>query len=247
MTLFDLTGRTALVTGAGQNVGRGIAHALAAQGAGVLVNDVRSDRAESIVEEIVTAGGMATAAVFDVTDLDAVIHTLESAGPVDILVNNAGNGGIETMIPQPFVTMPPTAWEGPIRVNLYGVLHCCHVVVPGMCDRGWGRVITISSGAGTVGVAIGVSAYSAGKGAGIAFTRTLALEVARLGVTANSLAIGLMAVPDSTVTERLARSIPVGRVGTPEDVAAACVWLSSEDSGWVTGQTLGINGGSVTS
>ena len=247
MTLFDLTGRTALVTGAGQNVGRGIAHALAAQGAGVLVNDVRSDRAESIVEEIVTAGGMATAAVFDVTDLDAVIHTLESAGPVDILVNNAGNGGSETMIPQPFVTMPPTAWEGPIRVNLYGVLHCCHVVVPGMCDRGWGRVITISSGAGTVGVAIGVSAYSAGKGAGIAFTRTLALEVARLGVTANSLAIGLMAVPDSTVTERLARSIPVGRVGTPEDVAAACVWLSSEDSGWVTGQTLGINGGSVTS
>ena len=247
MTLFDLTGRTALVTGAGQNVGRGIAHALAAQGAGVLVNDVRSDRAESIVEEIVTAGGMATAAVFDVTDLDAVTHTLESAGPVDILVNNAGNGGSETMIPQPFVTMPPTAWEGPIRVNLYGVLHCCHVVVPGMCDRGWGRVITISSGAGTVGVAIGVSAYSAGKGAGIAFTRTLALEVARLGVTANSLAIGLMAVPDSTVTERLARSIPVGRVGTPEDVAAACVWLSSEDSGWVTGQTLGINGGSVTS
>jgi NAD(P)-dependent dehydrogenase (short-subunit alcohol dehydrogenase family) len=190
---------------------------------------------------------MATAAVFDVTDLHAVQGTLASVGPVDILVNNAGNGGSETMIPQPFVTMLPAAWEGPIRVNLYGVLHCCHVVVPGMCDRGWGRVITISSGAGTAGVAIGVSAYSAGKGAGIAFTRTLAMEVARQGVTANSLAIGLMAVPDSTMTERLARSIPVGRIGTPEDVAAACVWLSSEDSGWVTGQTIGINGGSVTS
>jgi 3-oxoacyl-[acyl-carrier protein] reductase len=247
MTQFDLTGRTALVTGAGQNVGRGIAHALAAQGATVLVNDVRPDRAITVVDEIGASGGLARSAVFDVTDLDSVMTVLDQVGPVDILVNNAGNGGSGPMTPQPFVAMPPSAWEGPIRVNLYGVLHCCHAVVPGMCDRGWGRVITISSGAGTAGVAIGVSAYSAGKGAGIAFTRTLALEVARQGVTANSLAIGLMAVPDPTVTERLARSIPVGRIGTPEDVAAACVWLASESSNWVTGQTIGINGGSVTS
>lgn len=247
MTPFDLTGRTALVTGAGQNVGRGIAHAVAAQGATVLVNDVRADRAEAVTDEIAAAGGVARATVFDVTELDSVLGALEHVGPVDILVNNAGNGGTGGMVPQAFVTMPPTAWEGPIRVNLYGVLHCCHAVVPGMCDRGWGRVITISSGAGTSGVALGVSAYSAGKGAGIAFTRTLALEVARRGVTANSLAIGLMAVPDPTVTERIARSIPVGRTGTPEDVAAACVWLASDGAGWVTGQTIGINGGSVTS
>jgi len=247
MTTFELTGRTALVTGAGQNVGRGIAHALAAHGAAVLVNDVRPDRADDVVEEISAAGGAARAAVFDVTDLDSVLAALDHAGPVDILVNNAGNGGDSPMKPQPFVAMPTDAWDGPIRVNLYGVLHCCHAVVPGMCDRGWGRVITISSGAATAGVAIGVSAYSAGKGAGIAFTRTLALEVARQGVTANSLAIGLMAVPDPTATERLARSIPVGRVGTPEDVAAACVWLASDSSSWVTGQTIGINGGSVTS
>jgi NAD(P)-dependent dehydrogenase (short-subunit alcohol dehydrogenase family) len=247
MTQFDLTGRTALVTGAGQNVGRGIARALAAQGAAVLVNDVRPDRAEAVAEEISAAGGIATAAPFDVTDLDSVTAALDRASQVDILVNNAGNGGIESMVPQPFVDMPPTSWEGPIRVNLYGVLHCCHAVVPGMCERGWGRVITISSGAGTSGVSIGVSAYSAGKGAGIAFTRTLALEVARQGVTANSLAIGLMAVPDPTVTEKLAKSIPVGRIGTPEDVAGACVWLASDGASWVTGQTIGINGGSVTS
>ena len=247
MSQFDLTGRTALVTGAGQNVGRGIARALAAQGAAVLVNDVRADRADAVAEAISAAGGVASAAVFDVTDLDSVMAALDRVGPVDILVNNAGNGGSESMVPQPFVTMPPAAWEGPIRVNLYGVLNCCHAVVPGMCERGWGRVITISSGAGTTGVAIGVSAYSAGKGAGIAFTRTLALEVARQGVTANSLAIGLMAVADQVVTERLARSIPVGRIGTPEDVAAACVWLASDGASWVTGQTIGINGGSVTS
>jgi len=247
MTQFDLTGRIALVTGAGQNVGRGIAHALAAQGATVLVNDVRAERAEAVAGEISEVGSVARPVAFDVTDLESVKGALEYVGPVDILINNAGNGGIDPMVPQPFVTMAPTAWEGPIRVNLYGVLHCCHALVPGMCERGWGRVITISSGAGTSGVAIGVSAYSAGKGAGIAFTRTLALEVARQGVTANSLAIGLMAIPDATVTERLARSIPVGRIGRPEDVAAACVWLASDDASWVTGQTIGINGGSVTS
>jgi NAD(P)-dependent dehydrogenase (short-subunit alcohol dehydrogenase family) len=213
----------------------------------VLVNDVRPERAEAVAEEISAAGGLAKAVAFDVTDLESVMAALGHVGPVDILVNNAGNGGSESMVLQPFVTMLPTAWEGPIRVNLYGVLHCCHAVVPGMCDRGWGRVITISSGAGTSGVAIGVSPYSAGKGAGIAFTRTLALEVARQGVTANSLVIGLMAVPDPTVTERLAKSIPVGRIGMPEDVAVACVWLASDGASWVTGQTIGINGGSVTS
>jgi len=247
MTQFDLTGRTALVSGAGQNVGRGIALGLAAQGATVLVNDVRPDRADAVVEEIRAIGGLAKAAVFDVTDLESVMTVVHRVGPVDILVNNAGNGGSGPMTPQPFVAMSPDAWDGPIRVNLYGVLHCCHAVVPGMCDRGWGRVITISSGAATAGVAIGVSAYSAGKGAGIAFTRSLALEVAKQGVTANSLAIGLMATPDTSVTERLARSIPVGRIGTPEDVGAACVWLASDSAGWVTGQTIGINGGSVTS
>jgi NAD(P)-dependent dehydrogenase (short-subunit alcohol dehydrogenase family) len=142
--------------------------------------------------------------------------------------------------------MAPEDWEGPLRVNVYGVMHCCHAVVNAMCDRGWGRIITISSGAGTRGVNIGVSPYSAGKGAGIAFTRTLALEVARDGVTANTLALGLMGMPDPTVTEALARSIPVGRTGTPADVGAACVWLASDEAAWVTGQTIELNGGALT-
>jgi 3-oxoacyl-[acyl-carrier protein] reductase len=244
--MFDLTGRTALVTGAGQNVGAGIASALAAQGATVAVNDVRAERAQAVVDDITAAGGRAVPAPFDVTDFEAVTAAVGAQGPVDILVNNAGNGGEHGMPVAAFRTLDPDAWEGPIRVNLYGVLHCCRAVIDGMCERGWGRIITISSGAGTRGVNIGVSPYSAGKGGGIAFTRTLALEVARDGVTANTLALGLMGMPDPTITERLARTIPVGRTGTPEDVAAACVWLASDEAAWVTGQTIELNGGALT-
>jgi NAD(P)-dependent dehydrogenase (short-subunit alcohol dehydrogenase family) len=223
---------------------------LAAQGAAVAVNDVVPERAQATVDAIVAAGGRAVTAPFDVTAYDAVTagvdDVTQALGPVDILVNNAGNGGAMGMRPQPFREMDPLAWEGPIRVNLYGVLHCCRAVVNGMCERGWGRIITISSGAGTQGVNIGVSPYSAGKGGGISFTRTLALEVARTGVTANSIALGLMGMPDPKVTEHLARAIPVGRTGTPEDIGAACVWLASDEAEWVTAQTIEVNGGSVT-
>ncbi len=180
------------------------------------------------------------------TDYAAVADAVGRLGAVDILVNNAGNAGAHTMVPKLFRDTTPAEWEGPLRVNVYGVMHCSHAVVGGMCDRGWGRIVTISSGAGTRWVNIGVAAYSAGKGAGIVFTRTLALEVARSGVTANTLAIGLMGMPDPTITAVLARSIPVGRTGVPDDVAAACAWLTSEEASWVTGQTIELNGGALT-
>ncbi len=248
--IFDLSGRTALVTGAGQNVGAGIAGMLAAQGAAVAVNDVVAERAEATAEVIRAAGGRSMAVAFDVTNHALVVAGVGDAestlGPIDILVNNAGNGGADGMTPTQFRDMEPGAWEGPVRVNLYGVLHCCRAVINGMCDRGWGRIITISSGAGTNGINIGVAPYSAGKGGGIAFTRSLAMEVARLGVTANSLAIGLQTMEDAAVTEHLARAVPVGRTGVPTDVGAACVWLASDEAEWVTGQTIGINGGSIT-
>jgi NAD(P)-dependent dehydrogenase (short-subunit alcohol dehydrogenase family) len=248
--IFDLTGRVALVTGAGQNVGAGIARMLAAQGAAVAVNDLVAERARATVDAIEAAGGRAVAAPFDVTDLEAVTggtaEAVGSLGPIDILVNNAGNAGAASMRLAPFRELSPADWEATIRVNLYGVLHCTKAVIDGMCDRGWGRVITISSGAGTGGVAIGVSPYSAGKGGGIAFTRTLALEVAGAGVTCNTVALGLMQVEDSAATERLARRVPVGRPGTPEDIGAACVWLASDEASWVTAQTIEINGGSIT-
>ncbi len=244
--MFDLSGRTALVTGAGQNVGAGIATALAARGATVAVNDIDAARALETAERITSDGGSAVALPFDVTDGPAVAAAVGSLGPVDILVNNAGNGGAQRLTVKPFRDMAAGEWDQAIAVNLYGVLHCCHAVVNGMCERSWGRIITISSGAGTGGVNIGVSHYSAGKGGGLAFTRTLALEVARHGVTANSLALGLLATPDPQVTASIARAIPVGRTGTPLDVAAACVWLASQEASWVTGQTIQLNGGSIT-
>ncbi|MFN8040954.1 MAG: SDR family oxidoreductase [Acidimicrobiales bacterium] len=243
--MFDLHGRTALVTGAGQNVGAGIARALAAQGADVVVNDLHAERAEAVAAAIEADGGRAVASAFDVTDLDEVLAAVAALDPVDILVNNAGIAE-GAMALAPFREMEPSAWDGPISINVYGVLHCCRAVIDGMCDRGWGRIITISSGAGTAGTRIGVSPYATGKGGGIAFTRTLALEVARSGVTANSVALGMMSRDDADVDAALARSIPVGRVGTPADVGAACVWLASDESGWVTGQTIEVNGGSIT-
>ena len=245
--MFDLNGRTALVTGAGQNIGAGIARGLAGQGAHVVVNDYFADRAQTTTDEIAAAGGSAVPSVFDVTDLDAVMAAVAGIGVVDILVNNAGLAGPTDMKAEQFRGMDPADWQASVDVNLYGVMNCCHAVIDGMCERGWGRIITVSSAAGTHGVNIGVAPYSAGKGGGLAFTRSLALEVARSGVTANTLALGLFERKNREITEHFARAVPVGRTGRPEDVAAACVWLASDEAEWVTAQTIGINGGSLTS
>lgn len=248
--MFDLTGRTALVTGAGQNVGAGIARLLAARGAAVAVNDLRVERAEGVAAAIRDGGGRATAVGFDVTDFDAVtagVATVEAElGPVDVLVNNAGNGGEAGMVPTQFKDSDPASWRGPVDVNLYGVMHCARAVINGMCERGHGRIVTIASGAGTVGLHLGVSPYAGGKGGAIAFMRHLAMENARAGVTANTLAIGLMTNEDQDVTAALARQIPVGRTGVPDDVGYACVYLASDEASWMTGQTIQLNGGSVT-
>jgi len=128
-----------------------------------------------------------------------------------------------------------------------GVLNCSRAVIDGMCERGWGRVITISSGAGVIGMRMGISIYAAAKSGAIGFMRHLAMEVARDGVTANTLALGLMGVQELTeLTRDTARQIPVGRLGAPEDVGAACAYLASEEAAWMTGQTINLNGGSVT-
>ena len=245
--MFDLSGRTALVTGAGKNIGAGIARGLAGQGARVVVNDYFADRAQATANEIVATGGSASPSAFDVTDLDAVTAAVVEIGVVDILVNNAGLAGPTDMKAEKFRDMDPADWRAAVDVNLYGVMNCCHAVVDAMCEQGWGRIITISSAAGTHGVNIGVAPYSAGKGGGLSFTRSLALEVARFGVTANTLALGLFERKNREMTEHFARAVPVGRTGRPEDVAAACIWLASDEAGWVTAQTIGINGGSLTS
>lgn len=248
--MFDLGGRVALVTGAGQGVGAGVARMLAAQGAAVGVNDLVRERALRVAAEIASARGRAVAQAFDVTDAAAVragvAALVAELGPVDVLVNNAGVP--EGMRMAQFRDMPPESWARYVDLNLYGVLHCTRAVLDGMCARGFGRVITISSGAGQVGLAIGVSLYAAGKGGAIAFMRHLALEVARFGVTANTLALGLMQnAANAPGVAGLERSVPLGRLGRPEDVGAAVVYLASQEAGWITGQTIGLNGGTVTS
>jgi NAD(P)-dependent dehydrogenase (short-subunit alcohol dehydrogenase family) len=167
-------------------------------------------------------------------------------GAVGVLVNNAGVP--EGMGVAQFREMDPALWRRYVDLNLYGVVHCCKAVIDGMCTRGFGRVITISSGAGQTGLALGVSLYAAGKGGAIAFMRHLSLETARFGVTANTLSLGLMSnAGNADVTAALAKTVPVGRLGTPEDVGAACVYLASNEAAWLTGQTIGLNGGNLTS
>jgi NAD(P)-dependent dehydrogenase (short-subunit alcohol dehydrogenase family) len=247
--MFDLSGRRALVTGAGQGVGAGIARALAARGAIVAVNDLHAERAEQTVAAIREAGGQATVAAFDVCDYASTKAGIERAeaeiGPLDILVNNAGvppGMGVAQ-----FRETTPEQWRPYIDLNTYGVMNCTHAVVDGMCKRGHGRIVTISSGAGTVGIPLGISAYGAGKGGGIAFMRHLAMEVAGEGVTANTIAIGMIDNhADPSVTAHMAKTIPVGALGQPEDIAALVVYLASDESRWMTGQTLELNGGSVT-
>jgi 3-oxoacyl-[acyl-carrier protein] reductase len=249
--MFELTGKVALVTGAGQNVGAGIARVLAAQGATVVVNDIRVERADETVAAIRAAGGTATSVGFDVTDYDDVVagigRAVAEVGTIDVLVNNAGNGGAEGMTPTKFRDSDPASWRGPIDVNLYGVMNCSRAVINPMVEKGWGRIVTIASGAGVVGLNIGVSPYGGGKGGAIGFMRHLAVENARAGVTANTLAIGLMEQKGNReVTEALARQIPTGRTGVPEDIAYAVAYLASPEAEWVTGQTMHVNGGSVT-
>ena len=248
--MFDLSGKVALVTGAGQNVGAGIARALAARGAAVAVNDLHAERAERVAKEIEAAGGRAIAAPFDVTQQESVQAGIAAVAsqlaPVDVLVNNAGVP--DGMGLTRFRDYDPARYAQMIDLNLYGVLHCTRAVVDGMCARRFGRIVTISSGAGQVGLPIGVSLYGAGKGGAIAFMRHLAIELARDGVTANTLALGLMSnAGDAAATRAIAATVPVGRLGTPEDVGAAVVYLASPEASWITGQTIGLNGGSTTS
>ena len=248
--MFDLDGKTALVTGACQHVGAGIARCLAERGAAVAVNDVVEDRAVAVADAICRSGANAVTAAFDVTDRKAVTAGIANAqaslGPIDILVNNAGipsNMRIER-----FRDMDPESWPASIHLNLYGVLHCTKAVIDGMCERRWGRVITISSGAAVVGAQLGISLYGAGKGAAISFMRHLAMEVARKGVTANSLTLGLMGSAEGgDALDAIAATIPVGRLGTSQDIGAAVIWLASNEASWVTGQTIGVNGGSFGS
>jgi 3-oxoacyl-[acyl-carrier protein] reductase len=249
---LDLGGRRVLVTGAGQGVGRGIVLGFAAAGADVVVNDLDADRAAAVADEARGSGVDARVASFDVTDHDAVRSAIDAAGRIDVLVNNAGNAGVAGFGGRgPFATSEPADWEPYLAVNLYGVLHCSRAVLPGMIERAWGRVITIVSDAGRTGDAH-MAAYSAAKAGAAGFTRALARETGRHGITANNLALGTMRTPqteplwsdpDNAQAKAMMQSYIVRRPGQPGDVAPLAVFLATEHADWITGQTYPINGG----
>ena len=235
-----LEGRVALVTGGARGIGAAIAAALREVGARVAVGDLDARAA---------AAGGALGVELDVSQPDsvraAVARVDSELGPVDVLVNNAGIDVIEL-----FVDSDPADWERVIAVNLKGTLHCCRAVLDTMIERGRGRIVNLGSDAGRVGSS-GEAVYSASKGGVIAFTKTLAREVARHGITVNCVCPGptdtaLLAQVedfDPKLHAALARAIPMRRLGRPEDVAGAVVFLTSDAASFVTGQTLSVSGG----
>ena len=251
--MFDLSGRTAFITGAGQGLGAVIARTLADQGAAVILNDLFAERADGVAAEINAAGGRAVTAIADICDLEALRAATEDAetaidSGVDILVNNAGipAGGMGL---EKFLDSDPAMWHRQVDLNGYGTFNTCYVMVPGMLDRGWGRVVTIVSEGGRIGDP-GVAVYGAAKAMGMTFMKSLANEYSRFGVNFNSISLGTFGAPGAFSQEqqdRMARNYATKRLGTWTDIAPAVLWLASEEAGWVTGQTIPVNGGYATS
>lgn len=253
--LLDLSGKVALVTGAGQGVGAAIARYLAANGAAVAVNDYVRERAEAIAQEINAQAGRAIGVQGDVTDFVSVSEIVaaitQQLGPVSVLVNNAGNAGASPsgVARGNFWESEPEDWEPFLRVNLYGVMHCCRAVIPGMIGAGHGRLITIISDAGRMGEPR-LEAYSAAKAGAAGLMRALARSVGRYGITANSVAIAFTTTPTTQATladeefrRRMLSNYIIRRVGEPTDAAGLVTFLASDAASWITAQTYPVNGG----
>lgn len=254
--ILDLKGRVLFVTGSGQGVGRQIVLHFATHNAGgVVVNDYYLERAEAVAEEARQLGGKALAVQGDVSDYasvqDAVARARGEFGRIDVLVNNAGNAGADpaAVARVPFWESTPESWKPWLGVNLYGVLNSTRAVLPGMVENRMGSIITIISDAGRYGDA-GMEVYAAGKAGAAGFMRSVARTMGRYGIRANSVAIAATRTPategafsDEERMRKVLRMYPVGRVGEPSDVANMVLFLASDASSWITGQTYPVNGG----
>jgi 2-hydroxycyclohexanecarboxyl-CoA dehydrogenase len=263
---LQVKGKVAIITGAGQGVGRCIAHTLAAEGARVVVNDFYGNRAESVAKEIKGAGGEALGIQADVTDFEQIKGMVADAekalGPVDILVNNAGvpipirEGKMARTL---FVDSEPLAWQKQIDLNMYGCLNCTYAVIHSMIERKEGKIVSVISEAGRTGE-YNLAVYSGAKAGILGFTKALAREVGRHRINVNCIAIGATAHegvkdvldPDATpeTDERLKKMLKVyplgrglGRIGRPSDAANAVAFLVSPRAVFITGQCLSVSGG----
>ena len=247
-----MTQRVALVTGGGSGIGREICKGLAVAGRQVAIADLNPDGAAETAATITAAGGTAIAVTMDVADSDSVteglLQIVDEMGPIEILVNCAGWD--EFMM---FLETDESLWDKIIEINYKGALRTVHGCLPAMIDAGWGRIVNIGSDAGRVGSSL-EAVYSGAKGGIIAFTKTIAREVARKGVTANTVCPGptdtallgqIAAASDDgdKVIGAMARAVPMKRVGQPAEVASAVVYFCSEEAGFITGQTLSVSGG----
>jgi 2-hydroxycyclohexanecarboxyl-CoA dehydrogenase len=249
------TARTAIVTGAGSGIGRAIAHRLAEDGLAVAVLDLNGDSADAVAGELRDKGHEALAVGdVDVSDRGqvtaAVARVRRELGPVLVLVNNAGLPGFDA-----FLTITDELWNRIMAVNLNGPFYCVQAVLPDMIEAGWGRIVNISSSSAQGGQPYMVH-YVSSKAGLIGFTKALALEFGPKGITVNTIPPGFIDTPMLRASEeqgllggavdKHAERTPVRRAGRPEDIAAACAFLVSDDAGYITGQVIGVNGGRNT-